>query len=365
MTIQHFSMPLLEWYDKNKREMIWRDHDDPYYIWLSEIMLQQTRIEAAKEYFARFTSELPDIAKLARVSEERLMKLWEGLGYYNRARNLKKAAEIVVRDYGGSLPADFDALLALPGIGPYTAGAIASIAFGIKAPAVDGNVLRVVMRYLASEDDISKMPVRKKVERMILDVMPERPGDFNQAVMELGEVICIPNGAPLCSQCPVQDTCRALAEGCPEKYPNRAEKRPRRKEQRTVVVMEYQNGIAIRKRPEKGLLAGLYEFPSVEGWVSTAEIGERMRQWGIEMPRIRSMGRADHIFSHVEWNMKGVYVEIADDGDVKGLPEDVVFVTREQLERQYTIPVAFHTYLKQLQSREMKADVRKEPAGDR
>lgn len=356
MTIQHFSMPLLEWYDQNKREMIWRDHYDPYYVWLSEIMLQQTRIEAAKEYFVRFTSELPDIVKLAQVSEERLMKLWEGLGYYNRARNLKKAAEIVVRDYGGKLPADFDALLSLPGIGPYTAGAVASIAFGIKAPAVDGNVLRVVMRYLACEDDISKMSVRKRVEQMILDVMPERPGDFNQAVMELGEVICIPNGAPLCAQCPVRDTCRALAGGCPEKYPKRAEKKPRRKERRTVVVMEYRNGIAIRKRPEKGLLAGLYEFPSVDGWVSQKEIGERVRQWGIEDANVSFMGEAAHIFSHVEWHMKGFRVEIADGSGVQGVPEDVIFVTREQLERKYMIPVAFHTYLKQIQSWEMAGE---------
>lgn len=350
MTVQHFSMPLMEWYDRNKREMIWRDHFDPYYIWLSEIMLQQTRIEAAKEYFVRFTDELPDIRRLAQVSEERLMKLWEGLGYYNRARNLKKAAEIVMQDYGGKLPADFDALLALPGIGPYTAGAIASIAFGIKAPAVDGNVLRVVMRYLACDDDISKVSVRRKVEQRILDVMPDRPGDFNQAVMELGEVICIPNGAPLCSQCPIQDTCQARACGCPEKYPQRAEKKPRRSERRTVVVMEYRGGIAIRRRPEKGLLAGLYEFPSLDGWMPLEDMGEQMRQWGIEEAHILSMGEATHIFSHVEWHMRGIHVRIEEDNDVRGLPGDVIFVTKEELERKYMLPVAFHMYLKQIQT---------------
>lgn len=348
MDTEHFSLPLLAWYDENKRDMVWRDHIDPYYIWLSEIMLQQTRIEAAKEYFIRFTEELPDIESLARTSEDRLMKLWEGLGYYNRARNLQKAAQILVRDYDGKLPADFDALLTLPGIGPYTAGAIASMAFGIKVPAVDGNVLRVVMRYLTCDDDISKMSVRKKVEQQILQIMPERPGDFNQAVMELGEVICIPNGAPLCSQCPLRATCLAKAGGCPEQYPKKTEKKPRRIEQRTIFVFEYEEKIGIQKRPEKGLLAGLYEFPSWEGKLTKKEAGEKLKQFGIKHPRIQSLGTAVHIFSHVEWHMKGFLVKLKTGTDLPGTAGDIFFVTKAELQETYSLPTAFHYYLKQL-----------------
>lgn len=348
MDIEHFSVPLLAWYDDNKRDMVWRDHFDPYYIWLSEIMLQQTRIEAAKEYFIRFTEELPDIESLARAGEDRLMKLWEGLGYYNRARNLQKAAQILVRDHGGKLPADFDALLSLPGIGPYTAGAIASMAFGIKVPAVDGNVLRVVMRYLKCDDDIAKMSVRKKVEQQILQIMPDRPGDFNQAIMELGEVICIPNGAPLCSQCPIQETCRARADGCQEQYPKKAEKKPRRIEQRTILVFEQEEKIGIQKRPEKGLLAGLYEFPSWEKKRTKKEVSEKLKQLGVENPHIRSLGTAVHIFSHVEWHMKGFHITLKAGTDLQKAAENIMFVTKTDLRQKYSLPTAFHHYLRQL-----------------
>lgn len=348
MDIEHFSLPLLAWYDKNKRDMIWRDHFDPYYIWLSEIMLQQTRIEAAKEYFIRFTAELPDIASLAQVSEDRLMKLWEGLGYYNRARNLQKAAKILVDDYGAMLPADFDALLSLPGIGPYTAGAIASMAFGIKAPAVDGNVLRVVMRYLACDDDISKMSVRKKVEQQILSVMPDRPGDFNQAIMELGEVICIPNGAPLCSQCPIQDTCRAKAGGCQEQYPKKIEKKPRRIEQRTLLILERDGLIGIQKRPQRGLLAGLYEFPAWDGNLTKKNLTKKLDDLGICHAAIRAMGTATHMFSHVEWHMAGYHIILNKNENCELLPETIRFVPTTDLTEKYSMPTAFHYYLKQL-----------------
>ncbi len=350
MDIEHFSLPLLAWYDKNKRDMIWRDHFDPYYIWLSEIMLQQTRIEAAKEYFIRFTAELPDIESLAQVSEDRLMKLWEGLGYYNRARNLQKAAKILVDDHGGKLPADFDALLSLPGIGPYTAGAIASMAFGIKAPAVDGNVLRVVMRYLACYDDIAKMSVRKKVEQQILSIMPDRPGDFNQAIMELGEVICIPNGAPLCRQCPIHDTCQAKADGCPEQYPKKAEKKPRRIEQRTLLILEREGKIGIQKRPQKGLLAGLYEFPAWDGELTQENLAIKLKDLGIRPAAIHAMGAATHIFSHVEWHMTGFHIIVDKNETGEHLAKTIQFVPVTDLTEKYSMPTAFHYYLKQLLS---------------
>lgn len=345
---EHFSVPLLEWYDVNKREMIWRDRMNPYYTWISEIMLQQTRIEAAKDYFVRFTRELPDIESLASVREERLMKLWEGLGYYNRARNLKKAAEILVEEYGGELPEDYEKLLSLPGIGPYTAGAIASIAYGIKVPAVDGNVLRVVMRYLKCDDDISRMPVRRKVENMLRDVMPERPGDFNQAIMELGEVVCIPNGAPLCDRCPLRESCEARACGGQEEYPKKAEKKPRRIEERTVLVFEYKGKIGISRRPDKGLLAGLYEFPSLEGRMAAGALRKELGKWGIRTADIAALGAAKHVFSHVEWHMRGFYVELEDDAEVEKIPGNVNFVTKDELMEQYMLPVAFHAYLKKI-----------------
>lgn len=346
--MEHFSVPLLEWYDNNKREMVWRDRMNPYYTWISEIMLQQTRIEAARDYFVRFVGELPDIRSLAEVPEERLMKLWEGLGYYNRARNLKKAAQIVVEKYSGELPADFDLLLELPGIGPYTAGAIASISYGIKAPAVDGNVLRVVMRYLKCGDDIARMPVRRKVETMLLEVMPERPGDFNQAIMELGEVICIPNGAPLCEKCPLRESCQAKASDCQEEYPKKAEKKPRRMEERTLLIYEWNGKLGISRRPEKGLLAGLYEFPSLPGKLTGKKMKDMLAKWGVTPERVTSMGTAKHIFSHVEWHMRGFYVRIENADSIEKLPGNIKFVTREELKNEYTLPVAFHFYLKKI-----------------
>lgn len=349
--MKHFSIPLLEWYDKNKREMVWRDRMNPYYTWISEIMLQQTRIEAAKDYFVRFVEELPDVQSLAEVQEERLLKLWEGLGYYNRARNLKKAAELMVEKYGGELPADFDLLLELPGIGPYTAGAIASIAYNIKAPAVDGNVLRVLMRYLKCDDDIMKMSVRRKVENMLLEIMPERPGDFNQAIMELGEVVCIPNGTPLCEKCPLQESCQAKACGCQEQYPKKAEKKPRRIEERTLLIYECEGKFGIRKRQDKGLLAGLYEFPSMEKKMALKEVRSQMKEIGVAAQKVTSMGAAKHIFSHVEWHMKGFLIRISleeksvlEQGTYDYFPKDLIFVTREELEHTYTLPVAFHYY---------------------
>lgn len=348
MDAESFSVPLLRWYDENKREMIWRDHPDPYFVWLSEIMLQQTRIEAAKEYFVRFTSELPDIPSLASVSEERLMKLWEGLGYYNRARNLKKTAEILVEEYDGKLPEEFDQLLSLPGIGPYTAGAIASMAFGVRVPAVDGNVLRVVMRYLQCAEDISRQSVRKKVEKMIGEVMPERPGDFNQAVMELGEVVCIPNGAPFCDRCPLNGTCLAKASGCQEEYPKKAPKKPRCIEDRTIYVLEYEGRIGIRKRPQKGLLGGLYEFPAKESFQTLSDIKREWKGRGAGGSVISLLGEAKHIFSHVEWHMRGYQILLGKEPSEAGVPDDIFFVTREELRQNYVLPTAFHFFLEKI-----------------
>ena len=256
--------PLCSWYEENKRELPWREDATPYHVWISEIMLQQTRIEAVMGYYAHFTAKLPNVKSLAEVPEDELLKLWEGLGYYNRARNLKKAAIQVMEQYEGELPADYEKLRGLAGIGNYTAGAIASIAYGIPAPAVDGNVLRVTMRFLNCDDDISKMSVRHQMEESIQSVIPEKmPGEFNQALMELGEVICIPNGMPLCDRCPLNDHCEGRAAGRQLQLPNKPEKKARRIEKKTILMLELQGRIGIRKRPADGLLAGMWEFPSL------------------------------------------------------------------------------------------------------
>ena len=275
--------PLLNWYRQNKRELPWRDQNNAYYTWVSEIMLQQTRVEAVKPYFQRFTEELPDVRALAECPEEKLLKLWEGLGYYNRVRNMQKAACQVVELYNGVLPASYEELLSLKGIGSYTAGAIASIAYGLPIPAVDGNVLRVITRIQEDAGDIMKQSVKKQIETELKDVMPEdAPGDFNQALMELGAVICVPNGQPKCEECPVSFCCQAFHHGTIEKYPVKAQKKLRKIEKRTVLVIQDGNYTAIKKRPDQGLLAGLYELPNTEGHLSQKEALEKVKALGLE-----------------------------------------------------------------------------------
>lgn len=257
--------PLISWYRQNKRILPWRDQKNAYYTWVSEIMLQQTRVEAVKPYFLRFIGELPDVKALAECPEEKLMKLWEGLGYYNRVRNMQNAAQTVVSEYSGILPVSYEELLALKGIGSYTAGAIASIAYDIPVPAVDGNVLRVFSRITEDRQDIMKQSVRRQVEEKLLEIMPkEAPGDFNQALMELGAVVCVPNGPARCTECPIAEFCRAYHHGTVDELPVKAPKKKRTIENRTVFVIQDGERTAIHKRPEEGLLAGLYELPNAK-----------------------------------------------------------------------------------------------------
>ncbi|MCL2107346.1 MAG: A/G-specific adenine glycosylase, partial [Oscillospiraceae bacterium] len=267
---------LLAWYDENKRELPWRAAASAYHVWISEVMLQQTRAEAVKGYYTRFLAALPDTAALAAVDDDRLLKLWEGLGYYTRARCMKKAARIVMDEYGGALPASPEALLRLPGIGLYTAGAIASIAYGIPVPAVDGNVLRVLMRLHAQYDDITLEATRKETARRLLELIPrDRPGDFNQSLMELGAVVCLPNGAPRCAACPLAWHCLAHTQKLTAQLPVRAAKKARRVERRAVLILRHEGRTALRKRGSRGLLAGFWELPNaLEDWPSLArELG--------------------------------------------------------------------------------------------
>lgn len=334
--------PLLEWYERGRRILPWREEPTPYHVWLSEIMLQQTRVEAVKPYYDRFLKELPDIASLADVEEERLLKLWEGLGYYNRARNLRKAARQIVSEYGGRMPSDYHELVKLSGIGSYTAGAIASIAFGQAVPAVDGNVLRILSRLRADGRDVLDNKVKCSIEEELRGIIPaDRPGDFNQALMELGAVICVPGGSPKCGECPWKTLCQAKAQDKMTEYPKKSPKKPRSIEKKTILVIQYGHLIALRKRPERGLLAGMYEFPSMEGHRSEEEVLTYLKESGVLPLRIRRLDESKHIFTHKEWHMTGFFVRV---DDLAGMGE-YVFAQPEKMKNEYPVPSAFAAYM--------------------
>ena len=342
--------PLISWYRQNKRILPWRDQKNAYYTWVSEIMLQQTRVEAVKPYFLRFIGELPDVKALAECPEEKLMKLWEGLGYYNRVRNMQTAAQNVVSEYSGILPASYEELLALKGIGSYTAGAIASIAYDIPVPAVDGNVLRVFSRITEDRQDIMKQSVRRQVEEKLLGIMPkEAPGDFNQALMELGAVVCAPNGPARCTECPVAAFCRAYHHGIVDELPVKAPKKKRTIENRTVLVIQDGERTAIHKRPQEGLLAGLYELPNVEGHLSMDEALQKVKEMNLEPLHIEPLPEAKHIFSHIEWRMTGYRIRVSSLEERK--ESSFIFTEKKQSEKQYAIPSAFRAYIKYMKEK--------------
>lgn len=323
---------LTAWYRAGHRDLPWRRTPQPYPVWVSEIMLQQTRVQAVIPYYERFMAALPSIPALAEAPEEQLFKLWEGLGYYSRARHLQEAARVICREYGGEMPRTYEELLALPGIGPYTAGAIASIACGQVCPAVDGNVLRVLSRLFAREWDIRAQTAKRQAEREITAAMPQdHPGDCNQALMELGAMVCLPNGAPLCERCPVVDLCLAKRRGIQRQLPVREAKKARPVENRVVCLLWKDGRLALRKRPEKGLLAGLWEFPNYPA-------GEDMQeQLGVAVSHVRPLRAAKHIFTHLEWHMTGIQAETVDSGYF-------TWVTPEQLEQTVALPSAFRVY---------------------
>ena len=335
--LEQLPVPLLEWFRDNARRLPWREDPTPYHVWLSEIMLQQTRVAAVLDYYKRFLAEAPDAAALAALPEERLMKLWQGLGYYSRARNLQKAAKIIVEEYDGRFPADYAAVRALPGVGDYTAGAVCSIAFGQAVPAVDGNVLRVYARLAGDDGDISTPQMKKKVTQTLEKVIPVNgAGAFNQALMELGATVCLPNGAPLCERCPVKALCAALAEERVDQLPVKARPKARRVEERAVWLIFLGNRVALRRRPERGLLAGLWEFPNEPGG------GPLPQDWGIEAASQEYAGQAKHIFTHIEWHMVLWTVE----AKTVALPDHWVWAGRGELEREYAVPSAFERALR-------------------
>lgn len=330
--------PLLAWYDQEARVLPWRKNTDPYRVWVSEIMLQQTRVEAVIPYYERFLTAFPDLAALAAAPEEQLLKLWEGLGYYSRARNLQKAAKEALSRFGG-LPGEVKELSSLPGIGAYTAGAIASIAFSRPVPAVDGNVLRVVARLTDSHDDVLSPAVRREAEKAVAAVIPhDRPGDFNQAVMDLGATVCLPNGTPRCEVCPLAGFCLGLARSTAAELPVKAKKKERRVEKKTVLVLIDEKGrAALERRPARGLLAGLWQLPLLPGHAAEEELYETLRSWGMEVTSLRPLENAVHVFSHVEWHMTGWLVRVRGEGPF-------TWAAPGELEERYALPSAFRAY---------------------
>ena len=335
--------PLIDWYRENKRDLPWREKPDAYHVWVSEIMLQQTRVEAVKPYYERFLKALPTIRDLAEAKEDTLLKLWEGLGYYNRVRNMQKAAQQIMVDYNGEFPETYEEILSLKGIGSYTAGAVSAFAYGIPKPAVDGNVLRVVSRILASDEDIMKQSVRNEIERKLEEVIPpDAVGDFDQGLIELGAIVCLPNGEPKCSQCPVKELCRAHRLGIESELPVRKKQKARRIEERTVFIFRDGEKAAIRKRPKKGLLAGMYELPNIEGRLTDEEALAYSKKIGLSPLHIKSLGGTKHIFSHVEWHMTGYVIRV--DELEHSCSEDFLFIHPDEVREKYPVPAAFEYY---------------------
>lgn len=343
--IKQLVQPLLEWYPHHARVLPWREDPAPYRVWVSEIMLQQTRVEAVKPYFERFIQALPDIASLAACPEERLLKLWEGLGYYNRVRNMQAAANTVMREYDGRLPADYEELQKLKGIGHYTAGAIASIAYGIPVPAVDGNVLRILMRVSEDDADIMKQSVKTETEHLLQPVIPkEHAGMFTQAMMELGATICVPNGEPKCTECPWQPFCLACRHGSYGHLPHKGKARPRKIEEKTVLLIRDGEKVLLHRRPRRGLLAGMYEFPNLEGHLTREEVTRYVESMELLPLKVEPLEDARHIFSHIEWQMTGYMIRVAQLDDLDGQKEGYVFAEAEVSEEKYAIPSAFARY---------------------
>lgn len=313
---------LLEWYRISKRELPWRGTHDPYKIWVSEIMLQQTRVEAVKGYYLRFLEKFPTASALAAASEEEVLKAWEGLGYYSRARNLHKAAKQIAEN---GFPENFEGVRALAGVGDYTAGAICSIAYNLPCPAVDGNVLRVLTRLLADESNIDDNKTRAEFSALLKKVYPAEAGDFCQALMELGAIVCVPNGAPSCGACPWESVCKAHFAGEEERFPVRSEKRPRKVVNAEVLVLCREGKYALEKRADKGLLASLWQFPWFEG--AAPSLGE-----------CKSTKRATHIFTHVEWHMTGKLVAAEE------FYPQFVWATAQEIKEKYAIPSAFKAF---------------------
>lgn len=344
MVPKEFAPLVIDWFRKEGRALPWRIGRDPYRIWISEVMLQQTRIEAVIPYYERFLDTLPTVKALADCPEDKLLKLWEGLGYYSRARNLKKAAEKIISEFGGAIPRDAADLRSLPGIGEYTAGAISSIAFGLPEPAVDGNVLRVLTRVLADESDIALPATKKKITGFLRAIYPSgsAAADLTEGIMEIGERACIPNGVPLCSFCPLKEICLAKKENRTDSIPQKSPKKERKIIEKTVFVFSFEDRFALRRRPESGLLGGMWEFYHVDQKMNRAAAKAFLEESGLHPIEISPLGKAKHIFTHLEWHMTGFLAPLAEKC------EGFEWKTRDEMDAEYALPGAFQNFKKKL-----------------
>lgn len=332
---------LLDWYERNRRDLPWRENKDPYRIWVSEIMLQQTRVDTVIPYFERFISNFPTPEALAAAEEDEVIKAWEGLGYYSRARNLHTAVKEVVEKYGGKVPDDPEVISGLKGVGSYTAGAILSIAYDRRTPAVDGNVFRVLSRWFALWDDVSKVSTRRKFEELDRTLIPEdRPGDFNQALMELGALICTPL-SPDCGSCPVREECQARKEGVQAELPVKRKGKPPVPARMTLGWVRQDSRILLFRRPREGLLGGMWGLPTVETSPEETVPGEtlqkRMAAQGLELELGSVGGELEHVFSHRRWFV--TLVEALCLSEEK-LPEDYRWVEEEEI-AEYPLPTVY------------------------
>ncbi len=336
---------LIPWYEAHKRELPWRQDREPYHVWLSEIMLQQTRVEAVKEYYRRFVTALPTIPDLAEAPEEQILKLWEGLGYYNRVRNLQKAAQTICADYTGVFPSEYAQIRSLSGIGDYTAGAIASICFDAPTPAVDGNVLRVYSRLLADDANIDLQTTKKRITRKLQETYPRKnPGIATQALMELGATVCVPNGAPRCDVCPVAEICQAREQDTWRNLPVRSEKKKRKIVDKTVFILLTEDTVALHKRSASGLLAGMWEFPNVDVKLDKQAAVTQVTGWQAEPVDLLMQTSYTHIFSHVEWHMTAYYIRC------RRTNKKWKWVTKESLDETYALPSAFRPFREQIEN---------------
>lgn len=308
--LQHFDIPsfqngILTWYENEKRDLPWRRSINPYYIWVSEIMLQQTRVDTVIPFFEHFITLFPTIQDLATADEQLVLKAWEGLGYYSRARNLHHAAKEVVEKYNGIVPKDPKVFGTLKGVGPYTRGAVMSIAYGFPEPAVDANVMRVLSRILRIEENISEHRVKNEFETITRELVPqEDPSSFNQGLMELGALICTPK-EPMCMFCPVQSLCRAYEDGVQEQLPIKGKKKKQRVITYAALLIEYEGKYVIEQRPQTGLLANLWQFPMIPLDEMSLEDGVLWlsSEYGMELTIGKEVGTLKHVFSHIIWEI--------------------------------------------------------------
>ena len=341
---------IFNWYNQNKRNLPWRHDKDPYHVWISEIMLQQTRIEAVIDYYHRFMNEIPDIETLANIEEDKLLKLWEGLGYYNRAKNLKKAAIEIMTNYHGNFPTTYVEIIKLPGIGEYTASAISSICFNEPQVTIDGNVLRVYARFYNDKRNVDDPKTKKAIREELMQFVPKESGSFNQGLMEIGETICLPNGLPKCEICPLKNDCLAKKNNTYLNLPVKEKKKDKKEEDYTVLLYHYQNKYAIYKRTKETLLNNLWAFPVINKNLSSTQLKEYLKVQNIAFSSISKEPMNTHIFTHKKWNMTSYIIELK---NVENM-EDYKWVTKKDLEHIYAIPTAFQPFREVITKKEEK-----------